>query len=66
MSDFIYCPPTLPWLEILYQDKDIIVIDKPSGLLSIPGRNPAHRNSVYARILAEHPKAHVVDRQPQA
>ena len=66
MSDFIYCPPTLPWLEILYQNKDIIVIDKPSGLLSVPGRDPAHRDSVYARILAEHPKAHVVHRLDMA
>ncbi|NRD75417.1 bifunctional tRNA pseudouridine(32) synthase/23S rRNA pseudouridine(746) synthase RluA [Shewanella sp. VB17] len=66
MSDFIYCPPTLPWLDILYQDKDIIVIDKPSGLLSVPGRDPAHKDSVYARVLAEYPNAQVVHRLDMA
>ncbi|MEC4728686.1 bifunctional tRNA pseudouridine(32) synthase/23S rRNA pseudouridine(746) synthase RluA [Shewanella sp. D64] len=62
MSDFIYSPPTTPWLDILYQDKDILVVNKPSGLLSVPGRDPAHRDSIYARVLAEYPNAQVVHR----
>ncbi|WP_394391727.1 bifunctional tRNA pseudouridine(32) synthase/23S rRNA pseudouridine(746) synthase RluA [Shewanella woodyi] len=66
MSDFIYSPPTTPWLEIIYQDKDILVVNKPSGLLSVPGRDPAHRDSIYARVLAEHPNAQVVHRLDMA
>lgn len=66
MSDFVYNPPTEPWLDILYQDKDIIVINKPSGLLSVPGRDPAHHDSAYARALAEHPQAQVVHRLDMA
>ena len=62
MSDFIYSPPTTPWLDIIYQDKDILVVNKPSGLLSVPGRDPAHRDSIYARILADSPNAQVVHR----
>ncbi|WP_299011014.1 RluA family pseudouridine synthase [uncultured Shewanella sp.] len=37
MQIFTYCPPSLPWLDLRYVDRDIIVINKPSGLLSNPG-----------------------------
>ena len=66
MPDFIYQPPTSPWLDIIYQDKDIIVVNKPSGLLSVPGRDPAHKDSIYSRILAEHPNSQVVHRLDMA
>ncbi len=29
-----------PEIEILYQDSEIVVIDKPGGLLAVPGRGP--------------------------
>ena len=35
--EFIYTPPSDP-LNILHVDDDIIVVDKPAGLLSVPGR----------------------------
>lgn len=31
-----YNPPQDPWLVILYQDEHIMVVNKPSGLLSVP------------------------------
>ncbi len=34
----LYNPPLDPWLHILYQDEHIMVVNKPSGLLSVPGR----------------------------
>ena len=37
-----YAPPLTPYLQIIYQDDDIIVLDKPSGLLSVPGKAPEH------------------------
>lgn len=37
-------------MEILYQNEDIVVVDKPSGLLSIPGRGPEKIDSVSHRI----------------
>ena len=43
---FVYNPPTTPWLDIVYQDDDIVVVNKPSGLLSVPGRELIHRDSV--------------------
>ncbi|WP_299004320.1 bifunctional tRNA pseudouridine(32) synthase/23S rRNA pseudouridine(746) synthase RluA [uncultured Shewanella sp.] len=66
MNDFVYSPPTSPWLTILHQDKDIIVLDKPSGLLSVPGRDPKHNDSIYSRVLAEHPNAQIVHRLDMA
>lgn len=37
-------------LEILYFDKDIIVVKKPSGLLSVPGRGPEKQDCVVNRV----------------
>ncbi|MEL6342950.1 MAG: RluA family pseudouridine synthase [Myxococcota bacterium] len=49
VDDWIYSPPTDP-LEILHKDADLIVVNKPSGLLSVPGRRPEHRDSVFSRL----------------
>lgn len=35
-----YNPPSSETLRTLYLDDDLIVADKPSGLLSVPGRGP--------------------------
>ncbi len=35
--EFIYAPPSDP-LNILHVDEDILIVDKPAGLLSVPGR----------------------------
>lgn len=32
-----YHPPTDPWLDVLYEDKALVVLNKPAGLLSVPG-----------------------------
>lgn len=62
---FIYTPPQQP-LQILYEDDDFIVIDKPSGLLSVMGRLPEHQDSAYLRILQDFPQAKVVHRLDMA
>lgn len=61
-----YNPPTDPWLDVLHLDNDIIAINKPSGLLSNPGRDPIHHDSVYSRVLQDHPEAHLVHRLDMA
>ncbi|ACJ30987.1 Pseudouridylate synthase [Shewanella piezotolerans WP3] len=66
MTDFVYSPPTTPWLDILHQDQDIMVLNKPSGLLSVPGRDPAHNDSTYSRVLAQYPEAKIVHRLDMA
>ena len=44
-----YNPPQDP-LHILYQDEHIMVVNKPSGLLSVPGRAPENKDSLMTRI----------------
>ncbi|KKO46828.1 pseudouridine synthase [Arsukibacterium ikkense] len=61
-NTFTYQPPTEPWLDILYQDKDIIVLNKPSGLLTNPGRGPALADSLFSRVKAEFALAQLVHR----
>lgn len=62
---FIYTPPQEP-LNIIYEDDDLIVIDKPAGLLSVMGRLPEHHDSAYLRILEKHPTAKVTHRLDMA
>ncbi|MDX1678030.1 RluA family pseudouridine synthase [Arsukibacterium sp.] len=61
-NTFIYSPPTEPWLDILYQDKDIVVVNKPSGLLTNPGRAPELADSLFSRIKAQFTLAQLVHR----
>ncbi|MEM9055671.1 MAG: RNA pseudouridine synthase, partial [Pseudomonadota bacterium] len=35
-----YSPPPAETLRTIHLDKSLIVVDKPSGLLSVPGRGP--------------------------
>ena len=48
--DFIYQPPMTPYLDIVYQDNDIVVLNKPSGLLTVPGRLPEHQDCLQNRV----------------
>ncbi|MEN8140518.1 MAG: RluA family pseudouridine synthase [Thermodesulfobacteriota bacterium] len=58
-------PP--PPLEIIYQDTDVAVINKPGGLLSVPGRGPDKQECVVNRLkemipgLIEQPAVHRLD-----
>ena len=59
-DSFVYNPPKEPRLSILYQDRDFLVVDKPSGLLSVPGR--VHKDSILSRILEREERAYAVHR----
>ncbi len=62
----VYHPPLEPWLHILYQDEHIMVVNKPSGLLSVPGRLPEHRDSIMSRVQRDYPAAESVHRLDMA
>ncbi len=62
MNSFIYSPPKDPFLNVLYEDDALIVVDKPSGLLSVPGRLPEHQDSIVLRIRKTNPNAQAVHR----
>ena len=49
-------------IEILFQDDSILLINKPSGLLSLSGKNPLNRDSVHFRLVQQFPTALMVHR----
>ena len=57
-----YRPPTDPYLDVVYSDAHLLVLDKPSGLLTVPGRDPAHRDSLASRAQEAYPEALIVHR----
>lgn len=59
---FDYRPPTEPWLTVLHADAEIVVLDKPSGLLTVPGKDPQLADSLEARVREKWPTATVVHR----
>lgn len=63
---FIYNPPMLPYLEIVYQDEDVLVANKPSGLLSVPGKAAEHKDSLISRVNHVYPNARIVHRLDMA
>ncbi|MCC6863679.1 MAG: RNA pseudouridine synthase [Rhodobacteraceae bacterium] len=58
---FVYDPPNVP-LSVLHIDARIIVLDKPSGLLSVPGKLQGREDCLIARLVEEYPEALVVHR----
>ena len=63
---FIYQPAMSPYLDILYQDDALVVLNKSSGLLSVPGRLPEHQDCLQHRVSRVLPKASIVHRLDMA
>lgn len=55
-----------PYIEIIYQDDDIVVFNKSSGLLSVPGRLPEHQDCLQNRVQRVLPTATIVHRLDMA
>lgn len=55
-----------PYLDIIYQDDDIVVLNKASGILSVPGRLPEHQDCLQNRVQRVLPTATVVHRLDMA
>jgi tRNA pseudouridine32 synthase / 23S rRNA pseudouridine746 synthase len=53
-------------MELLHADDAVIVVNKPSGLLSVPGRGEAGRINLTAQVQAQWPDALGVHRLDQA
>ncbi len=58
----MYCPPPDTGLKIIYEDDSLLVVDKPAGLLSVPGRGPEKADCLSARVQARFADALVVHR----
>nr|WP_321512884.1 RluA family pseudouridine synthase [uncultured Pseudodesulfovibrio sp.] len=56
-----------PGLKVLHADKHIVVVNKPSGLLSVPGKGDANQDCVVSRLremfpgCIEQPSVHRLD-----
>lgn len=50
----------------LHLDEHLLVVDKPEGLLSVPGRGEAGRDNLASRVQSQWPDALVVHRLDQA
>ncbi len=61
-----YNPPMTPYLSIVYQDDDLLIVNKPSGLLTVPGKDPKHADCLIARINRVFPTAKIVHRLDMA
>ena len=60
-AEFTYAPPTGP-LDVVHKDADLLVLNKPSGLLSVPGKAAEHADCLEARAKVAFPEALLVHR----
>lgn len=61
MQALDYAPPKgMP--QILYEDEDLLLVHKPSGLLSVPGKAEAHRDCLQSRLQAHYPESLLIHR----
>jgi tRNA pseudouridine32 synthase/23S rRNA pseudouridine746 synthase len=58
----VYAPPAFPRLVVLHADETVLVLDKPAGLLAVPGRGAALADCLEARARAEWPDSLTVHR----
>ncbi|MDC0111361.1 MAG: RluA family pseudouridine synthase [Emcibacteraceae bacterium] len=59
---FKYQPPKDPYLDIVYYDDDILILNKPSGLLSVPGKGQHLSDCLERRAQKSFPNALTVHR----
>ena len=52
--------------KIIYIDDDLIIVDKPAGLLSVPGKAEDNRDCLITRIQEKYPEAIIVHRLDMA
>ena len=61
-TDPHYRPPMEPYLVVVHEDEDFVVLDKQSGLLTVPGKHPDLFDCLEARVRERWPTAGTVHR----
>jgi tRNA pseudouridine32 synthase/23S rRNA pseudouridine746 synthase len=61
---FFVCK-TMP-MTVIYQDEALLAVDKPAGLLAVPGRGADKQDCLAARVQSRWPDARVVHRLDMA
>ncbi|MEM8578946.1 MAG: RluA family pseudouridine synthase [Pseudomonadota bacterium] len=59
--DATYAPPQTP-LALLHEDAEVLAVNKPAGLLSVPGRGADLADCLLSRVQAAFPEALLVHR----
>ena len=62
LIDTFIAPPCPEMIETLYQDEHLVLIAKPTGLLSLSGKNPLNVDSVHHRLVQIFPGCTLVHR----
>lgn len=60
-APFVYAPPGDP-VRIVHADDQVVLVDKPAGLLSVPGKGEHLSDCMIARLQRIHPEALLVHR----
>lgn len=66
LASYQYTPPTEPWLLLVHEDEDLLVFNKPSGLLCVAGKPAEHADCLEARVQGRYPEARIVHRLDRA
>ncbi|WP_068088665.1 RluA family pseudouridine synthase [Polycladidibacter stylochi] len=61
-NNFVYNPPLSPYLTVIFQDEDLLVLDKQAGLLSVPGKAAEHKDCLETRAQQQFTDATTVHR----
>lgn len=61
MTDFLYAPPEDP-VRVIHADHEVILVDKPAGLLSVPGKGDHLADCMIERVAKIYPEVLLVHR----
>ncbi|MDD5181461.1 MAG: RluA family pseudouridine synthase [Gallionellaceae bacterium] len=66
LSHSNYTPPRNSGLDLIYRDESLLVVNKPAGLLAVPGRGVDKQDNMASRVQSEFPDALIVHRLDMA
>ena len=64
--EVVYQPPADAGLDLVYVDDSLVVVNKPEGLLSVPGRGDDRQDCMVHRVQQRFPEALTVHRLDMA
>ncbi len=59
--EYVYAPPDVP-LDILHEDAQVLLVNKPAGLLTVPGKGEDKADCLIARLQVAFPDVLLVHR----
>ena len=57
-----YNPPKAPFIDIIFEDQDMLICNKQAGLLSVPGRGESMKDCLETRLKHEYNEIYTVHR----